>query len=235
MEELKVTGIVLSSADLKENDKNIEIFTVELGKINAILKGVKKANAKLKFAGAPFCFANFILSKNGDRFSVIQVDLIETFFEITSDYDSFMNASKMLKLCKYILKPNILSESLFVNLLNSLKLIVYDNLDSSLILLKFILETLSIVGYACDLSDCSSCHSPLIKECYLDLETSALICNNCSLETSIKLNPLQFSTLRILNNTEILKLGTVKLKNESVMYLLANYLKICKNLFNVTL
>ena len=51
MEELKVTAIVLSQADLKENDKLVTLFTLELGVIKAQLRGVKQAKSKfmLKF------------------------------------------------------------------------------------------------------------------------------------------------------------------------------------------
>ena len=75
-----VTGIVLNSIQYKEKDKLIHIFTVELGNITASLKGVVSAKAKLKFAGQPFCFAKFDLTKSHDFFVVKNVELIDNFF-----------------------------------------------------------------------------------------------------------------------------------------------------------
>ena len=49
MEELKVTGIVLGNIDYKENDKLVTIYSLELGVINAQLRGVKQAKSKLQF------------------------------------------------------------------------------------------------------------------------------------------------------------------------------------------
>ena len=42
MEQIKFTGIVLKSVDYKEKDKLLTIFSLELGKITATLKGVKQ-------------------------------------------------------------------------------------------------------------------------------------------------------------------------------------------------
>ena len=62
MEE-KMSGIVLSAVSVGENDKILNIFTLEKGVVSAKIKGVKKAGAKLKFASEPFCFAEFIFDK----------------------------------------------------------------------------------------------------------------------------------------------------------------------------
>ena len=66
MNEVKVTGIVLKAIDYREKDKLITIYSVELGLITAVLKGVNSAKAKLKFASLPFCLAEFVLAqRNG--------------------------------------------------------------------------------------------------------------------------------------------------------------------------
>ena len=66
MEE-KISGIVLGGISFGENDKILNIFTLEKGVISAKIKGVKKAGAKLKFASEPFCFAEFIFMKKGEN------------------------------------------------------------------------------------------------------------------------------------------------------------------------
>ena len=119
--EYKVKGIVLSASDYKEKDILITLFTVELGKIKAVLRGAKQAKAKLKFAGQPFCFGDWILVKKSEYFYVTTVDLIDTFYELTADYDSFLVASSINEVCIETLKPNMINESLFVEYLNALK------------------------------------------------------------------------------------------------------------------
>ena len=81
MEELKVTAIVLSQADLKENDKLVTLFTLELGVIKAQLRGVKQAKSKLKFACQPFFVGEYFLIKRNNFYQVKTVNAIESFFD----------------------------------------------------------------------------------------------------------------------------------------------------------
>ena len=64
MEE-KVDALVLRSANYRDDDKILTLFTLQQGKVTAAAKGVKKAGAKLKFAAQPFCFAEYVLAKKG--------------------------------------------------------------------------------------------------------------------------------------------------------------------------
>ena len=72
MADLIVTAVVLNSIDYKEKDKLVKLFTAETGVISAVLKGVKSANSKLKFACQPFCFAEFELVKKGEFYTITQ-------------------------------------------------------------------------------------------------------------------------------------------------------------------
>ena len=88
MDEIIVTGIVLTSMPYKEKDKLIHLFSVELGNITAILKSVSSPKSKLKFAGQPFCLGKFELAKGHDFYVVKGVELIDSFFDISTDYDT---------------------------------------------------------------------------------------------------------------------------------------------------
>ena len=144
MDEYKVNGIVLGATDHKEKDILITILTAELGKIKAVLKGAKQPNAKFKVAGQPFCFAEWVLVKRGEFFVVTQVSVHDAFFDLTADYDKFLTASAMIEVCNYMLKPGIVNEDILINLLQALKLIVYDDVNNNLVCTKFMLEILNL-------------------------------------------------------------------------------------------
>ena len=74
MEE-KLNGIVLSGVSFGENDKILNIFTLEKGTVSAIIKGVKKAGAKLKFASEPFCFAEFFMYRKSRSQQLSHIEL----------------------------------------------------------------------------------------------------------------------------------------------------------------
>ena len=67
-----VNAVMLRASDYNENDKILTLLTAEKGKITAGIKGVKKAAAKLKFAAQPFCFAEYVLSERGGRYTVVK-------------------------------------------------------------------------------------------------------------------------------------------------------------------
>lgn len=179
MEEIRVKGIILNSSDHKEKDKMVTIFTLEQGKINGVLKGVKLAKSKLKFASQPFCFAQFELVKNNDFYTITQVDLIEAFYDLTLDYDKFMRGASMLKVCNKVLKKGIVNPKLFLTLLNSLNLLTYSKADEKLIVIKFILEFLNSLGFGLNTSTCISCGEKLVDGAYFDNISGEFTCPKC--------------------------------------------------------
>lgn len=212
MEELSITGIVLSAMPFKEKDKLIHIFSVELGKVTAILKGVSSHNAKLKFASQPFCFAKFDIVKSKDFFVVKGCDVIDSFFEITSDYDNFQMSSLMLEICSNILKPNILAEGLFISLIKSLQNIVYEGVGARLVVSKFILSTLSSIGYELNFETCDNCGMKFIGDIKFDLYSGTFRCRTCSGGEIV--NKQDFTTLKIINASPFEKIKTIKVRPE---------------------
>lgn len=218
MEDIEVTGIVLSSMPYKEKDKLIHIFTIELGNITGILKGVASPKAKLKFAGQPFCFGKFDLTSGHDFYVVKGVESIDTFFDITLDYENFRLCNLMLEVCKLILKPNIISEKLFIDLLKSLQNVVYNNVDTRLCVLKFLCNVLEIIGYKLNFDNCDNCNMKFMGDIKFDFDTGTLRCANCS--GGHLISRQEFASLKIICECEIEKIVSVKLKPELVTKLL---------------
>ena len=232
MDEYKVKGIVLSASDYKDKDILITLFTVELGKIRAVLRGAKQAKAKLKFAGQPFCFADWILIKKGEYFYVTQVDLIDTFYDLTSDYDKFLVATSMNEVCIELLKPNIINEKLFVELLTAIKLLIYDELEYELIFTKFLLNVLNNSGYALNFSVCGGCNMPIVGDIILSSNTNDFSCVSCCNNYGLPVSKREFNALKIISNANWDNLKTIKVQKD-IIKLCINILKYdVQNIFN---
>ncbi len=235
MDEYIVNGIVLSAADYKENDILITLFTAELGKIKAILKGAKQPKAKLKYAGQQFCFAEWVLVKRGEFFTVTSVSVTDAFFDITTDYDKFLNASTLLEICGHILKPAMISETLFVALLKALKYIVYENIDANLVLSKFMLETLTISGYGLNFKACGVCDMPIAGDVILSASTNEFCCVSCSGGFGKNITKKCYGLLKIIDSTPFERLSTIKVKTEDIKECVAVLKFDVSNVFSIKL
>jgi len=212
LEDISVTGIVLTSMPYREKDRLIHIFTLELGNITAILKGVSSPNSKLKFAGQPFCFGKFDLTMSKDFYIVKGVDMIDSFFDVTLDYDVYRYSSSLLEICNLILKPNIISESLFLYLLKTLQNIVYNGVDYKISVVKFYLGVLQTIGYKLNFDVCDNCQMKFMGDIKFDIESGSFRCSTCSNYPII--SKQDFISLKIVQDCSLEKLTTIKIKED---------------------
>jgi len=85
-----VCAIVIKATDYKESDRIITLFSAEEGKTSAVMRGVKKKDAKMKFAGQLFNYGEYeIIMPSGTVSGCNQKD---SFFSLTSDYEAFLAA-----------------------------------------------------------------------------------------------------------------------------------------------
>lgn len=214
MEEFKVKGIVINSIDYKEKDRLITIFSLELGKITATLKGVKNANAKLKFAAQKFCFAEFVLVKTADYFTVASAELIESFYELTSDYTKYLVAEIMLEMVSIIMQPQQINEQLFIHTAKMLGNLCYDEeINENIVLIKYFLLVFSFTGYSFNYQVCSECNTKFVGDVFFDFTSSNFACKNCSSINSIQVTNGDIGVLKIIDLSKLDMLKTIKFKN----------------------
>ena len=59
--EGSVTAIVIRAEERKDSDYLLRLFSAE-GVISAVMRGVRKASSKMKFAAQPFAFCVYVPS-----------------------------------------------------------------------------------------------------------------------------------------------------------------------------
>lgn len=227
METKIIKGVVLSSFDYKEKDRLVELFTAELGKITAVIKGCKAPSAKLKFAFQPFCFAEFSVIQIGKFYQIIDATLIDSFFDLTKQLDTYYLSSLVLELTSISIEDEEQNANLFILLLNVLKNICYDKLSPYLVTLKFCIDIMSMLGYKISFSKCSSCGLSFTNKIFLNLDVGSFVCVACKTQNSIIISNQAFASIKIVSNTDYQRLNTVKIANnvsrEAIIVL-------CKNL-----
>lgn len=185
---------MLRAADYGENDKILTLLTAELGKISAGIKGVKKAGAKLRFAAQPFCFAEYILSKRGERYTVTNASETESFYEIRTDINKFYAASAVCEAANSLTYGGREDNPIFTLAVQALSGIC--NAEECPALIKFLLSALSASGYTVGLDNCAECGSPLVSadKMRFDMNAGAFTCWDCG--TGVGTSGTTYNVLR---------------------------------------
>ena len=170
---------MLRAVDYKDNDKILTLLSAEYGKISAGIKGVKKAGAKLKFAAQPFCFAEYVLLKRGEKYTVTQASESESFYDLRTDINKFYAASAVCEIASALTYEGDECTEIFYLSLKALSQMCDG--DESLALIAFMLSALGKSGYTVGLENCTECGSPLTSadKMRFDMNAGSFTCWDC--------------------------------------------------------
>lgn len=177
--ELVVNALALRSVDYNENDKILTLLTAERGKISAGIKGVKKAAAKLKFAAQPFCFAEYVLTLKGDKYTVINASECESFYDLRTDVNKFYAASAVCEAANALAYEGDECRELFYESVKALSAMCQGG--ESLALITFLLFALKGAGYGINAENCTECGAPLtgVNKLKFDMDAGSFTCGEC--------------------------------------------------------
>lgn len=232
--DIKVKGIVLASKDYKENDKLLWLLT-PTGKLTVLAKGVKKPKAKLKPASMPFCFGEYLLTnKGGEIYTLTSCEVIDSFFDITSDYDSFLIGCKMLDIAgKIVNEENGLDIMLL--LLKLLNLVAYVDLNDYVVFVKYLTEILSNIGFRLNLDKCSKCGEKFLTKVYLDTDTGEVLCPSCKTSSSVDITINEYTIIRLICKTDFDNLKNLKFDDSILKNISKILIKNIANKLNVVI
>ena len=113
MADISVEGVVLRRWDSGESDRRIALLTREHGKIYAVTRGARKANARLAGISEPMTHAMFGVAVGKANNYVTQAQPIEGFGHLRMDYKRLLCAFAWLELLPIALfrKPSLGEES----------------------------------------------------------------------------------------------------------------------------
>ena len=166
--DIKTEAIVLQAIDYKDNDKLLTLFSPTLGKLTAGIRGVKKPKARLNFAAQPFCFAEYILAEKGERYTVTNAYLHESFFELRTDIVRFYAACAAAEVCRVLTVENERYDGLFIAFIECLKSLCLSGEDAAEALIAFLLIALRESGYPLNLGFLEECDGDIGDKLWFD-------------------------------------------------------------------
>ena len=211
---IKTLGIVLnSSKHIKDAARLVDIFSPELGRFSAVMRGVEKPKAKLSVASQPFCFGEFVLVEKNGYYTVTDCFVHDSFFDLTYNLDAYVLGCSILELTSKVVLAGQESIELFKFLLNTLKVLVYEKAEPTAAAIKYIIEVLRGSGFGLDLNKCEICGKDLSKEKIAGMiyEGSGVLCaSEFKKVNCLELSASEWGVLRNINSVEINNLSGLR-------------------------
>jgi DNA repair protein RecO (recombination protein O) len=207
----EVNAINLKSSDSGENDRLLKLFSFEAGVITAKIRGVKKAQAKLKYAQEPFCFGKYYLAQGkGNIYIVTGCEAQELFYDLRSDLGAFTAAAVAAEYC-LLLSENTPDTRLFKLLVNTLTALCYKGAPSQNILIYFLINALRQCGALSDFNKCGVCGAGLSNFAAPDAAEGGFLCLSCNIRNVKPLPAAAYKTIKFIGEiAEISRLNTVR-------------------------
>ncbi|MFI5386325.1 MAG: DNA repair protein RecO [Fimbriimonadales bacterium] len=103
MAETTVHAIVLRRRDSGESDRRLTVLTSELGKIDIVAKGARKAGSRLAGSSDPLVVATFSLATGKKNLFITQTQPITSFRGLRTDYERLSFALALCELYSIVI------------------------------------------------------------------------------------------------------------------------------------
>ena len=178
MNQITVTGIIISISPIKEYDRRVVILTKEQGKITAFANGARRPNSPLIGAVNPFSFGDFVLYSGSSSYTMKSAKISNYFGELRGDLEGTYYGFYFLEVADYFSKEGNDEKELLKLLYVTLKALTNPKIPNELIRCIFELKSLAINGMAPEVFVCYKCGDKE-KEKHFSVDTGGLICEGC--------------------------------------------------------
>ena len=150
MDNIEVSGMVISSMPIGEYDRRLEILTADLGRISAFARGARKPSSSLVSVSRPFAFGRFSLYRGKNSYSLSSAKISNYFEDISKDIVKTYYGFYFLELASYFTREANPAKEELILLYKSLNALISEKFDDRLVRAVYELKMVSLSGYAPD-------------------------------------------------------------------------------------
>lgn len=178
-EPIKVMGLVLRETPVGEADKMLTVLTAEYGRISVYGRGARKFKSSLFVPSQLFSYAEFVLAKTGESYTVRECSLKDSFYNLRDTLPGLALASYVAEVALDIASDEREQGELLRLTLNSLYAIGQQKKPLPLIKAVFELRSVAHAGFMPDLVGCAGCGKYQFPTYYLDIPEGTFRCEDC--------------------------------------------------------
>ncbi|MCX7975193.1 MAG: DNA repair protein RecO [Candidatus Aminicenantes bacterium] len=176
-------AIILKSSPWGELDKLVVFFSRDKGLLRGLAKGAQKFGNRFGSSLEPMSYVKvFYYEKERQDFVTIsQCDLIESFFELQTNFQNACLLSYWAELTEEFYPTRIKEEFLFRLLLACLRALKAGG-DREIITRYFEIWLLRLSGLLPEANRCQKCHRLLTSQAWLSPKKDGFFCESCTKE-----------------------------------------------------
>ena len=188
MKFIKTKGLVIKKIDFGEGDRIITIFSENFGKIDLLVKGIRKSKKRDQSSVDLLTLSNFTFYKKGDNFILNTIDSIDFFYDLKKNIEKLEIASYILSILNEVILPGERKKDFFQRVEKALNFIIKNDTNTNFFLtLKMMNWIIKNEGYRIE----------IVGEKYFSISESIITDSEDS-----KVIPLKKELFEILSNVE---------------------------------
>ena len=230
MNQITVTGMVLSAAPVGDYDRRIVLLTKERGKIAAFARGARRTNSALLGVTSPCSFGEFTVYEGRTSYTLMSASISNYFSELRTDVEGAYYGFYFLDFAGYYAREANDETELLKLLYQTFRALTNTHIPNRLVRCIFELKTVCINGEGPQVFECVSCagHGDSMK---FSVRKGGLVCKKCESQASdaVKIATSTLYTLQYIVSSKVEKLYTFTVKDEILVELediIRNYLAV---------
>lgn len=173
----EVHGIVVNTVDIGERDRLFQLLTAERGLLTVYANGARQLKNRYLTTTQLFCYGRYYLSEKKGRYTVQDVTLEESFYDLRSEVDRAALGAYICEVATYT-GTEMPDVGLLRLILNTLYAVSRGLFDLRLVKASFEFRMATELGFMPDMSACAVC-GVTEGEYIFDLSAGNLICRDC--------------------------------------------------------
>jgi DNA repair protein RecO (recombination protein O) len=192
----RAEAVVLRHSNWGEADRLVVLYTLEMGKIRAIAKGVRKPHSRKAGHLEPFTQSNLLLARGRDLSIITQAETIESMLPLRGDLLLTTYASYVVELLDRFTYEEGENRALY-RLLTDTLLRLCQSSTPDLVIHYFEIRLLDLVGFRPQLFKCTVCGAEIKpQDQFFSAHQGGVVCPKCGPKVtgsrSISTNALRY-------------------------------------------
>ncbi len=140
-------GIILKTQPVLEQDKRLELLTMDRGRIGVFARGARRPRSKFIGSTEPFVYGSFSIREGGSAYQLAEVEADEYFEELKKDLEAVYAGMELCEIAMSLSRENADNAELLKLLFVSLRALERKRLSHKLIHAVFVLRALTAEGH----------------------------------------------------------------------------------------